>query len=374
MKMEEKYYLSYNLQFFAKSGEGGEKTEEPTAKKLKDAREEGQVAKSQDIIVAFSLLGLFLTLKVMVGYIGESFMGSYKEVYGWMSDIVNEPFTKNTASSIMGFGIVKILLIAAPIYAVAVLVAFVTNIYQVKWAPTTKPLMPKFSKLNPISGFKRIFSMDKVVELLKSVAKIGIITYIVYDALKDEWGLLRSLYDIDLVSAIGLIGDTVISLGIKISVFFVGIALIDYLYQKYKFKEDMKMTKQEVKDEYKQSEGDPHVKGQIKQKMREAARRRMMQELPQADVVITNPTHLAVAIKYDRESSNGAPMVIAKGADHLAGKIKEVARENDIEIVENKPLARMLYYNVEIGMEIPPELYQMVAEVLAYVYRLKGKI
>ena len=374
MKMEKKYYLSYNLQFFAKSGEGGEKTEEPTAKKLKDAREEGQVAKSQDIIVAFSLLGLFLTLKVMVGYIGESFMGSYKEVYGLMADIVKEPFTKNIASSVMRFGIVRILLIAAPIYAVAVLVAFVTNIYQVKWAPTTKPLMPKFSKLNPISGFKRIFSMDKVVELLKSVAKIGIITYIVYDALKDEWGLLRSLYDIDLVSAIGLIGDTVISLGIKISVFFVGIALIDYLYQKYKFKEDMKMTKQEVKDEYKQSEGDPHVKGQIKQKMREAARRRMMQELPQADVVITNPTHLAVAIKYDRESNNGAPMVIAKGADHLAGKIKEVARENDIEIVENKPLARMLYYNVEIGMEIPPELYQMVAEVLAYVYRLKGKI
>ena len=374
MKMEKKYYLSYNLQFFAKSGEGGEKTEEPTAKKLKDAREEGQVAKSQDIIVAFSLLGLFLTLKVMVGYIGESFMGSYKEVYGLMADIVKEPFTKNIASSVMRFGIVRILLIAAPIYAVAVLVAFVTNIYQVKWAPTTKPLMPKFSKLNPISGFKRIFSMDKVVELLKSVAKIGIITYIVYDALKDEWGLLRSLYDIDLVSAIGLIGDTVISLGIKISVFFVGIALIDYLYQKYKFKEDMKMTKQEVKDEYKQSEGDPHVKGQIKQKMREAARRRMMQELPKADVVITNPTHLAVAIKYDRESNNGAPMVIAKGADHLAGKIKEVARENDIEIVENKPLARMLYYNVEIGMEIPPELYQMVAEVLAYVYRLKGKI
>lgn len=374
MKMEEKYYLSYNLQFFAKDGEGGEKTEEPTAKKLKDAREEGQVAKSQDIIIAFSLLGLFLTLKILVGYIGESFMGSYKEIYGMISSVLNEPFTKNTASSIIQFGIVRVLLIAAPIYVVAMIVAFVTNIYQVKWAPTTKPLMPKLSKLNPISGFKKIFSMDKVVELLKSVAKIGIIMYIVYDALKDQWGLLRSLYDVELLSAIGLIGDTVISLGIKISVFFVAIALIDYLYQKYKFKEDMKMSKQEVKDEYKQTEGDPHVKGQIRQKMREAARRRMMQELPQADVVITNPTHLAVAIKYDRENSKGAPVVIAKGADYLAGKIKEVARENNIEIVENKPLARMLYYNVEIGMEIPPELYQMVAEVLAYVYRLKGNV
>lgn len=204
--------------------------------------------------------------------------------------------------------------------------------------------------------------------------KIGIIAYVVYDALKDQWGMLRNLYELSLMSAIQLIGDTVITLGIKISAFFMVIAFIDYFYQKYKFKEDMKMTKQEIKDEYKQTEGDPHVKGQIRQKMREASRRRMMQELPQADVVITNPTHLAVAIKYDRENSKGAPVVIAKGADYLAEKIKEVARENAIEIVENKPLARMLYYNVEIGMEIPPELYQMVAEVLAYVYRLKGNV
>ena len=169
-------------------------------------------------------------------------------------------------------------------------------------------------------------------------------------------------------------GTIVINTGVKISIVYLLIGFADYIYQKHKFKEDMKMTKQEVKDEYKQSEGDPHVKGQIKQKMREASRRRMMQELPQADVVITNPTHLAVAVKYDRENSKAAPIVIAKGADYLAGKIKEVAREHDIEIVENKPLARMLYYNVEIGMEIPPELYQMVAEVLAYVYRLKGKV
>ncbi len=374
MKMEEKYYLSYNLQFFAKDGEGGEKTEEPTAKKLKDAREEGQVAKSQDIIVAFSLLGLFLALKVMVGYFGNSFLATYQESYGMISDIIREPFTGNTARSLVVYGIGRILLIAAPIYIMAFAVAFVTNIAQVKWVISGKPLMPKFSKLNPISGFKKIFSKDKIVELLKSILKIGIIAYVVYDALKDQWGMLRNLYELSLMSAIQLIGDTVITLGIKISAFFMVIAFIDYFYQKYKFKEDMKMTKQEIKDEYKQTEGDPHVKGQIRQKMREASRRRMMQELPQADVVITNPTHLAVAIKYDRENSKGAPVVIAKGADYLAEKIKEVARENAIEIVENKPLARMLYYNVEIGMEIPPELYQMVAEVLAYVYRLKGNV
>ncbi len=372
--MEEKYYFSYNLQFFAKDGNGGEKTEDATPKKLKDAREEGQVAKSQDLIVAFSLMGLFVILKVMVGYFGTSFMETYQECYSMISNILREPFTRNTASGLVNYGIIRILVITAPVYIVSFIIAFVTNVVQVKWAPTMKPLMPKFSKLNPISGFKRIFSMDKVMELIKSVAKIGIIGYIVYDALKEQWGLLRNLYEFSLITAIQMIGNIVIDLGIKISLFFLVIAMGDFMYQKYKFKEDMKMTKQEVKDEFKQSEGDPHIKGKIRQKMREVSQRRMMQSMPEADVVITNPTHLAVAIKYDRENSKGAPIVIAKGADYLAERIKSVAREHDIEIVENKPLARMLYYNVEIGMEIPPELYQMVAEVLAYVYRLKGNI
>ena len=374
MMMKEKYYFSYNLQFFAKDGNGGEKTEEATPKKLKDAREEGQVAKSQDLIVAFSLMGLFVILKVMVGYFGTSFMETYKESYHMISNVLANPFTNNTARGLVNYGLLKVLMITAPVYIVAFVIAFVTNIIQVKWAPTMKPLMPKFSKLNPISGFKRIFSMDKVMELIKSVAKIGIISYIVYGALKDQWGLLRSLYDVSLITAIQMVGNIVIDLGIKISLFFLVIAVADFMYQKYKFKEDMKMTKQEVKDEFKQSEGDPHIKGKIRQKMREVSQRRMMQSIPEADVVITNPTHLAVAVKYDRESSSGAPIVIAKGADYLAEKIKTSAREHDIEIVENKPLARMLYYNVEIGMEIPPELYQMVAEVLAYVYRLKGNI
>ncbi len=372
--MKEKYYFSYNLQFFAKEGNGGEKTEDATPKKLKDAREEGQVAKSNDVVIAFSLMGLFLILKVMVGYIGNSFMATYQQSYNMISDIISEPFTGNTASEIVKYGITKILMISAPVYIVAFIVAFITNVAQVKWAPTAKPLIPKFSKLNPISGFKKMFSMDKVMELLKSILKIGIIGYIVYDALKEQWGMLRNLYEFSLMTSIQMIGEIVIDLGIKISMFFLIIAVADFMYQKYKFKEDMKMTKQEVKDEFKQSEGDPHIKGKIRQKMREVSQRRMMQSLPEADVVITNPTHLAVAIKYDRENSKGAPIVIAKGADYLAEKIKSAARENDIEIVENKPLARMLYYNVEIGMEIPPELYQMVAEVLAYVYRLKGNV
>ena len=181
------------------------------------------------------------------------------------------------------------------------------------------------------------------------------------------------LFDMPVGQGISLMGDIVLNLGIKISAFYLIISFGDFAYQKWKFSEDMKMTKQEVKDEYKQSEGDPQIKGQIKQRMMQASRRRMMQDIPKADVVITNPTHFAVAISYDADVAD-APIVLAKGSDYLAAKIKEAAKENDIEIVENKPLARMLYYNVDIGQVIPPELYKAVADILAYVYKIKGKI
>ncbi len=236
-----------------------------------------------------------------------------------------------------------------------------------------KPLMPKMSKISPISGFKRMFSKDKVFELLKSVAKLIVLFYVVYSSLKDEWGMVVNIYRLELFPAVLLVVDTVINVGFKISIVFMILAAVDYYYQRRKFKNDMKMTKQEVKDEYKSTEGNPQIKGRIRSKMQEASRRRMMQSVPEADVVITNPTHLAIALKYDKELGE-APVVLAKGADFLAEKIKNTARANKVEIVENKPLARMLYYNVEIGNQIPPELYQMVAEVLAYVYSIQGKI
>ncbi len=211
-----------------------------------------------------------------------------------------------------------------------------------------------------------------MIELIKELFKIGAIAFLAYDTLKDNYDFIFILYDLSLEQAIQLIGNIVIDLGIDISLVFLIFGLADYMYQKFKFKNDMKMTKQEIKDEYKQSEGDPHIKGKIKAKMREVSQRRMMQQLPQADVIITNPTHFAAAIKYDKEVAE-APILLAKGADYVAFKIREVAKEHKIEIVENKPLARMLYYNVEIGQEIPAELYQMTAEVLAYVYGLKNK-
>ena len=195
---------------------------------------------------------------------------------------------------------------------------------------------------------------------------------VVYNKLKSRMSDIYMLYDIPLISAIMLLGDIIFDIGTVICVIYTIIGIADYVFEKRKFRKDMMMTKQEVKDEWKNTEGNPEVKNKIRQKMSEASRRRMMQAVPEADVVITNPTHFAVALKYEQNKGK-APVVVAKGEDYLAAKIKEAARENNIEIVENKPLARMLYYNVELDEEIPPELYQAVAEVLAFVYNIKNK-
>lgn len=365
--------LEYNLQFFAKQGDGGEKTEPATPRKLEKAREEGQVAKSQDINTAVLLLILFGGLRIFGSFMYDRISAMYEFYYNAISDYATEEFTVSRAMGLFSFGLKEIILIILPIIVFALLGAFVSNVVQVKWKVTLKPMMPKLSKINPINGFKRFFSKDKLFDLLKAVVKVGILFYVAYSSLKDEWGLITNIYQLDYVSAVCLIVDTVLGIALKISLVFFVLAFADWAYQKHKFKTDMKMSKQEVKDEYKNTEGNPQVKGQIRRKMQEASRRRMMQALPEADVVITNPTHLAVAIKYDKEKAE-APVVIAKGADYLANRIKEVARDNRIEIVENKPLARMLYFNVEIGDQIPPELYQTVAEILAYVYGLQGKV
>lgn len=367
------YYLSYNLQLFAKEGQDGEKTEEPTAKKLEDARKKGQVMRSTEVVTAATLLVFFLMLKVFVGFIGNRFISSFHKTLGSIGDYTSEPFNTNMARTIIRSSLWDIVVAAFPMMIAGFVVTIVSILFQVKWKVTTEPLKPKFDKFNPVSGMKRLFSKDKIMDLLKSTAKVIILAYVVYSYLKDQWPLIFKMYSYTLPQAIAVIGDTVISVGIRISLFFVAIAVFDLFYQKWKFHQDMMMSKQEVKDEYKNSEGDPKIKSQQRQRMQQASQRRMMQDLPNADVVITNPTHLAVAIRYDKEAHE-APVVVAKGADYLAQKIKDVARANAVEIVENKPLARMLYHNVEIGAEIPPELYQMVAEVLAYVYSLQGRV
>lgn len=367
--------LEYNLQFFA-DGPGGEKTEPATQKKLSDARDKGQVAKSREIANGFGLLALFLIIKLWVGNLGTQFLEIFSTTYNKIPEIVtfwNGSLPWNDMRLLFQNTMVTILIMLAPIFIVAVLVAFLCDVAQVKWKIAKKAMEPKLSKLNPISGFKKIFSANSIAELIKSIAKLVIIGYVSYDYVKDKWQLLFTLYDIPLMQALKLIAEQIVDLGIRIAIIYLVLAFADFAYQKFKFNKDMMMTKQEVKDEYKQQEGDPKVKGKIRQRMQEASRRRMMQDLPTADVVITNPTHYAVAIKYDPEVAD-APIVLAKGSDYLAAKIKEVAKEHQIEIVENKPLARMLYANVDIGQAVPPELYQAVAEVLAFVYKIQGKI
>jgi len=363
------YLVKMNLQFFADDG-AGEKTEQPTSKKKEKAREEGRVAKSTEVTSAFLLFTMFSAFKIFGPGSVESMLQLVKEIYQ-LFGVKNLDIAY--ASSILGFVIMTIIRILAPYLIVAVLVALVTNLVQVGWHPTLKPMEPKFNKFNPIEGFKRMFSMKSVIELIKSILKIALILAIVYNSIKNYEELIIMIYDLPLLEAYGMIINICLNIGVQVGGFFLIIAAIDYAYQRYDLNKKLKMTKQEVKDEYKQSEGNPEIKSRIRQKMREASMRRMMQDLPKADVIITNPTHFAIAIQYD-VAGFGAPVVLAKGADLMAARIREKAKEYDITMIENKALARTLYYTVDIGDEIPPELYQVVAEILAMVYTLKDKM
>ena len=363
--------LHYNLQWFAADGEGGEKTEPATDKKLRDARDEGKVAKSKELTAAFDLIVLFLVLKVFMSFVGEKLLGFFSYIYNRMPDFLNETqkdMSSVTVRNFMNDIILQFLLTCLPFFIFGVVVTILVSIVQVGWKVTTKPMAPKLDKFNPINGFKRIFSKDAIFELIKSVLKIGVILYMAYSSIKSHQNDIFILYELPLKRAVALVGDIIINTGLNISIVYLIVGIVDYIYNKHKFNEDMKMTKQEVKDEFKNTEGDPAIKGQQRKRMQEASQRRMMQDVPKADVVITNPTHFAVAITYDADT-NQAPVVTAKGQDYVAMKIKEIARDNNIRIVENKPLARMLFHNVELGAEIPPELYQSVAEILAMIYK-----
>jgi flagellar biosynthetic protein FlhB len=372
--MDDKLLLQYNLQFFAQEGPGGEKTEAATPKRLSDARKKGQVAKSKELTNAFGLLALFVTLKIFVGFVGSNFIYVFKWMYGnRMPDFVDSQKDGMSVPAVLSLLVpvfLRMLMIMAPFLVVGIMVCLLGEIVQVGWQVSTEPMKPSLNKINPINGFKRIFSKKSIFELIKSIVKVIIIFWVAYNTLKDKAPMLFELYDINLKGAVALVGDIIIDTGLKISLFYFIIGIADYIYQRRKFNEDMKMTKQEVKDEYKDTEGNPQIKQRQRQKMQEVSQRRMMQSVPEADVVITNPTHLAIALKYDADESV-APVVVAKGEDYVANKIKEVARENNIMIMENKPLARALYATVDIGQEIPPELYEAVAEILALVYNSK---
>ena len=355
----------FDLQLFA---EGGDKTEEPTSKRRTDAAKKGQIAKSQELNTAFVLLAGFLVIKIFWEYMYHNIADYSAYVFSHLHE------NGTTIEDVMRIfiDIVQVLISTAfPVMIAVLIFALAVNIYQVGFMFNTERLEFKLSNINPINGFGRLFSKRALVELVKSLFKIIVIGFFLYLYLKDEIPFMPYFIYYDLEHSLAEIADKIFVMAFQVIAVIMVLAAADYAYQKWQTTQDLMMTKQEVKDEYKQMEGDPQIKGKIKQKQRQMAMARMMQEVPKADVIITNPTHFAVALMYKKGMV--APQVLAKGQDRVAERIKEVARENRIPIVENKPLARALYAAVEIGDVVPHDLYQAVAEVLAYVYRLKNK-
>ncbi|NLU27660.1 MAG: flagellar biosynthesis protein FlhB [Hungateiclostridium thermocellum] len=361
--------IKANLQLFA---DNGEKTEKATPRKRSKAREEGQVLQSRELNSAIVLLSAFVTLRIFGQYMYEEILKCLK-VAITVYPLNDGLFTIDGLFELYGETVITFLKIATPVLMV-VLIAGIGSAYaQVGFLFTTKTLGIKLSRINPLKGFKRIFSLKSLVELLKSIIKIALVGYIGYGYIKGEMTNVLGMMDVDVVSSASFLGSTILNAAIRMCIAFVVIGVADYGYQWWEYEKSLRMSKQEIKEENKEVEGNPEIKSRIRQKQRQMSMRRMLQDIPKADVVITNPTHYAVAIKYDPKEAD-APVVVAKGQDYMALRIKEIAKEHKVEIVENKPLAQTLYKTVEIGGKIPPELYQAVAEVLAFVYSLKEKM
>jgi flagellar biosynthetic protein FlhB len=357
--------LKLDLQLFAQ-----EKTEKATPKKRQDARKKGQVAKSMELPGAFILLFTFLFMMFFGNYFSTRIHALFTvSLHEYIFREVNQTNLTAIANEL----ILYMLMLLAPIFIISVVLAILGNFVQIGFLVSGEPLKMKLSKLNPIEGFKRIFSMRALIEFLKSLLKVVVIGAICSMTLWREKENILSLSRLPLEQIFTYTARLVVILGLQIGAFLVFIAVLDYLYQRYDHEKNLRMSKQEVKDEFKKMEGDPLIKSRIREKQRSIAMRRMMQEIPNADVVITNPTHYAVALRYEAKEME-APKVIAKGKDYVALKIREKAKEHGVVIMENKPLARALYEQTEIGDTIPAELFQAVAEVLAYVYRIKKKV
>ncbi len=363
--------LKMNLQLFAAGAGGGEKTEKATPKKRRDARKKGQVFQSREISSALVLLIIFIVLRIFGSTIYSQLARFAKKVFTEYPDI-KEMYMRDIVVRVFSDSIIVFFSAVGPILVAALLAGLIINYAQVGFLFTLEPLKPQLSRINPLSGFKRMFSTRGLVELVKSVLKVTAICYVAYQYINGKLQTILSLMDMDVIQIASFIAVTCLDVAIRICVVLIILGVFDFGYQWWEYENNLKMTKQEIKEEYKQIEGNPEIKGKIKQKQRQMSMRRMMQEIPKADVIITNPTHFACALKYDTQEAL-APVLLAKGQDYIALRIKEIAKEANVEIVENKPLARAIYDSVEIGQAIPQELYQAVAEVLAFVYSLKGK-
>ena len=359
-----RFALSLDLQLFA-----GEKTEKATPKKRQEARRKGQVAKSMELPSSFILLGVVLLLFGYGSIMRDKIESMFVSIF---HDYMGMEMTTNNVSTIFGKLILEGLLLLAPLFGLGMLMAMLASYSQIGFLLTLEPLKMSFNKLNPIKGVANLFKLRSLIELLKSIMKMTVIGLVVFFTIWNSKDQFVEMGRWPLVHTFSYTAHLILMLGVQIAAILLVLALLDFMYQRYEYEKNLKMSKDEVKQEYKNTEGDPLIKGKIREKQRRMALQRMMQDVPKADVVITNPTHFAVAIRYDPKQAE-APIVVAKGMDYIALKIRQVAEEHGIVKMENKPLARALYDQVEIGQTIPADLFQAVAEVLAYVYKLKGK-
>ncbi|MBF0145993.1 MAG: flagellar biosynthesis protein FlhB [Magnetococcales bacterium] len=351
----------------AEDSDQDSKTEDPTSKRVQDARNKGQVTSSREVGTALLLLAATGTFYFQ----GESlWLSMQNKMRLFFAGFINDGIQPQGVVVLIQDMIVSMLLDLMPLFLLFLIVSILGSIMQHGMLFTFDPLMPKFSKINPIQGMARLFSMRSIVELFKSIIKISVISIAVYLALKGSALEILGLSDTNLGNVVRVLGADVMHLLILVTIAFTALAVIDYAYQHHEYVKNLRMTKQEVKDEQKQMEGDPLVKGRIRQIQREMAQRRMMEEVPKADVVITNPTHYAAALLY-KQGEMMAPKLVAKGRGRIAERIREIARENKIVLVENPPLARSLYSEVPLDAIIPPQLFKAVAQVLAYVYSLR---
>jgi flagellar biosynthetic protein FlhB len=348
--------------------DSGEKTEEPTPHKLQEARKKGQIAKSKDLTSAILLMVSFFTLKAWSSSIWENLTKFMHEVFNY----IPLEFSPDIAGHLLLESLKLLFLLLGPIFAANYLTALIMELLQTGFLISAGPLEPKLEKLNPIEGFKKFFTLKQYVELFKSMVKMIIVILLITTVIKEEIFMVIISSQLSLWQVMAFTGGLAAKIITRVGIFYFFIAILDYFYQRYEFNKSMKMSKKEIKDEYKRLEGDPLIKQRQRDAQRQMAQSRQMGAVPQADVVVTNPIHLAIAISYQAHQMK-APKVVAKGKRLVAHDIRRIAEEHRIPIIENPPLARALFPVVEVDTEIPPDFYKAVAEILAFVYNLKKK-
>lgn len=351
------------------AGSTQERTEQATPRRIQEARRKGQVARSTDLTGALLLLAMIALLYA----IQDKFILDLRRyLTNYYSNVGSVDLTEKSLLLVLSHSSLFLLKLVAPFLAVAMLVGLASSIVQVGFLFSTEVLKPRASVLNPVSGLQKMFSVRSLVELVKSVLKFIVIGGVTYCLIKANLGSLMMVFNLSAEGIYSAIIGFVITVAWWAALAYLALSILDYMYQRYDYKKNLMMSKQEVKEEHKQAEGDPHIKSKQREIRRSMSMNRIITEVPQATVVVTNPTHLSIALKY-RQGEMSAPVVVAKGANWLAVRIKEIARENRVPVVEDKEVAQFLYQAVEIGQEIPIEIYQAVAQILAMVHRLKAR-